>query len=304
MVTKTRQQRRAEAREGAKLLLQGKSLSFRLDYTLALIALAEARFLVLAPPETVLNVALMLAIMFGLLVYPALHIASALLQTRLKSAQKPIAFVFLAGLIGILSLWILRPAEIELRATSKVPVYGPGSNISGIPWQPEYSELDLTLRNASQHDYDNLDIEISTDLMFEDLRQQTGLASCAIARSGEPFETTSQKIIGGVPVGPADTAGADRKIVALDKLGQVISLSGKSNRTYRIRCDKFPASSQNNFVAALTAVNPFIGGRPPTNLYALPRPATRFSTKITLKTGILKRTRLISNCKMEQNCKS
>jgi hypothetical protein len=318
-MTRTRQQRRAEAREAAKLLVQEKRTGFRWDYTLALLGLALTICLVLFPPATEWVVGLLLSVMFGLLVYPALHLTRAILQTRLKSSQLPISLVLLAGMVGIFSWWILRSADIELRATSSVPAYGPDSNISGIHWQSEYSELDLMVRNAGPDDYTSLDIEITTDLMFEDLRPQTGLASCIIARSGEPFEVTSQKIVGGVPVGdptggnpkmlggvpvgPADTSGKNYTVIAVDKNGHVISISGQRNRTYRIRCETFPANNQNNFVAALSVINPFIHSRPPAKIYETARPATKFSAKIKLIRGVLRKSIVILDCKMGQTCK-
>ena len=314
----TRQQRRAESREAAKLLLEGKKVPFRWEYASVFIALAVAIFLVLAPPETMLIVTLLLVFMLALLIYIALHLVRSIFHARWKWAQTPVAVILAVGLVGLFSLWILRPAKIELEGVSRVPTYGEGSVVSGIKWRKEYAELDLTVRNASEDDYSNLDIEITTDLMFEDLRQQSGLASCTIVRNGKPFGVNSQRIQGvkptvdengtlraegGTPAGPVHTTGDNYKVIAVDKNGQIVSLSGKTNRTYRVRCDKVPASSQNNFVAALSVVNPIVNGKLPTAIYDSPKPLTQLSAKIKLTTGILERSLLIENCKIGLTCK-
>lgn len=314
----TRQQRRAEARQRTKSVLEPKKTRFRWAYTSFFIALVAAFFLVLAPPETVSRVIFLLVCMFGFLIYPALHVVRSALHTHWRSAQTVIGISLAFGLVGFLSWWILKPARIELEAVSKVPTYGEGSVLGGITWHKEYVQLDLTIRNASDDDYRDFDAEITTDLMFEDLRQESGLASCMILRSGKPFDATSQRMVGvkptvdengtlraegGVPVGPVDATGDQYTVIAVDKNGQIISISGKTNRTYRIRCDKVPASSQNNFVAALSVVNPPINGKLGPALYGPPRPATQFSAKIKLTMGVLKRSLRIVNCRIGQTCK-
>jgi len=94
---KTRQQRRAEAREAAKLLLHGKP-GFRWDYTLGFFGAAVGIILVLAPPKTPTETILWLAPMFGLLCYPALHIVRAIFGDKLRQIQFPVAIVLLLGL--------------------------------------------------------------------------------------------------------------------------------------------------------------------------------------------------------------
>jgi hypothetical protein len=82
----SRAERRAAAREAAKLLLQHppEKRGFRWDYTLALIGAAIGIILVLAPPRTSRSAAIWLVILFGVLVYPALHLAKWLLPTKSK----------------------------------------------------------------------------------------------------------------------------------------------------------------------------------------------------------------------------
>ena len=232
------------------------------------------------------------------------HVARQAFVKRLHPRIKRcLRIVFTLGLI-FFTVILLRPASIEIQATSNVPLYGPDSDINGIHWKKEYSELRLIIRNTSAIDYDNLDIAITTDLTFANLRQASGLASCAIAPEGEPFTTTSQRLVGGAPVGPADTSGEHEAVVAVDQDGRVISISGGVNQTYRIRCEKFPAHNANIFTGALTVVNPFSRGIPPKELYAAPKAATQLSAKINFTTSGRPRAGEISNCKMGLTCRS
>lgn len=302
---RTRQQRRMDARETARLLVRGEpQATFRWEYTLALLGVALSIFLVLMPPEDPEVAVLWLIGTFGVLVYPALHLFKAVLPGQSNWVRLSLALVFLVGSVCVLGWWILRPVGIELRATSTVPLYGPGTVVSGIEWKAEYSQLNLMVRNTSRNDYGDLDVEITTDLMFEDLRPQSGLASCNIGRSGEPFEKTVQKIVGGVPVGPANFVPEKYAVMAVGKDGRILSLSDKTNRTYRIRCEHFPADSQNTFVAALSVVNPMVNGNPPLELYGPARPARQFSARVNLRVGVLRRSGTIAGCQMAQTCKS
>jgi len=235
---------------------------------------------------------------------------------RLKRRDK--IFLRIAYVAAVLAFawWLFRPVQVELQASSNVPTYGEGTDVSGIHWTKEYSDLRLSVRNNSDLDYDNLDIAVTTDETFVDLRQTSGLASCTIAPEGEPFFVTSQRMVGGmpigpgkmaggVPIGPADTSGQNYTVIAVDKTGRIISISGGVNQTYRIRCEKFPAHNVNTFVAALGIINPIIHGQFPNGLlYALPKPATRFSARINFTTSGRPRTVAISDCKMGQACKS
>ena len=107
----TRQQRRAEAREAAKLLLETSRSrqAFRWDYTLAFIGLAIGIILVIAPPRTPTETTFWLAIMFVALVYPALHLIRALLQTRLKWIQTPSAIFLSAAMASALGHQVWPP---------------------------------------------------------------------------------------------------------------------------------------------------------------------------------------------------
>lgn len=203
-----------------------------------------------------------------------------------SSSQKvafAIAYLLILGLFS--RFWLFRPAPVEIRAISTVPIYGPGSVVNGIEWSDAYSELRFSLKNPSGTDYDDLDVEISTDLIIEAVGRVDGLASCvAVPLSGGiPF--TIQPMQGGVPVGPV-----------------AVSPPGGADQTYRIRCEKLPARSQNDFVVALSVFNPFVNGIPPAKLYGPRRVASWFTAKLRFSTLARPRSVVISQCKMGQTC--
>jgi|SRR5580692_5582820 hypothetical protein len=107
---KTRQQRRAEAREAAKLLLKGeKPKGFRWDYTLGLVGTAIGIYLVVAPPKTRGDTISALVILFAVLLYPILHLVHAALQTRLRWTQVPVAIILTTALVSAIGYRVWPP---------------------------------------------------------------------------------------------------------------------------------------------------------------------------------------------------
>lgn len=215
--------------------------------------------------------------------------------------------IFTAACLTVLSsfsFWLFRPVPLILRAVSTVPEYSIGSNIDGIYWEEEYSEMRLTIRNPSETDYENFDVEISTDLTIEGLQKTDGLASCTIAPVGETFQATRQTMAGGKPVGPAVMDDPNYKAIAIDKNGSPVAFSGGTSPSYRIRCDRFPANSRSSFVAALSVRNPFVKNKYPEKLYAAPRAAMWCTAKAKFSTLGRPRSAEILECKIGQDCKS
>jgi hypothetical protein len=211
------------------------------------------------------------------------------------------------------AVWLFLPVPFELSVKSTVPQYGSGSNVYGILWSDVYSRLDFTLKNSSDVDYDNLDAEISTDLTFEGLKQTDGIATCTIAPATKALRPTSQRVvggipvgphtmIGGVPVGPVDTNPTQYTIIAKGGHGELL-FSGDTAVKYRIRCDKLPANSEDSFVAALSVMNPFIGDKPPEPLRAAARLPVWCTVKARFSQLGRPRSVTIPECKMGQYCK-
>ena len=272
-------EREAQYSQSAQTTSEAWQYSKRIGLALALVA---SGFTLLTPAYFWIGVALF----YGGVAFLAVDICTENFF-RSWSTTRRIAFAITFLLvIGLFSrYWLFRPAPIEIRATSIVPIYGPDSVVNGIKWTDAYSELRFSLRNPSGTDYDDLDAEISTDLMIEAVSKVDGLASCVAAplSGGIPF--TIQQTVGGAPVGPV-----------------AVSPPGGADQTYRIRCDKFPARSKNDFVVALSVFNPVVNGIPPKKLYGPRKPASWFTAKLHFSTLARPRSAVISQCKMGETC--
>jgi hypothetical protein len=110
-------------------------------------------------------------------------------------------------IFAALATWLFLPVPLQLSVRSIVPKYGAGSNIYGIFWSNDFAQMDFTLKNSSNADYDNFDAEILTDLTFEGIKQTGGIATCAIAPAGTVLRPINQKMVGGIPVGPHEMMG-------------------------------------------------------------------------------------------------
>ncbi len=105
----TRAERRATARELAKLLIhqpQGKK-KFRFDYTLAFVAAAMGVILVLSPPQTKPAAVFWLCVLFGLGIYPVLHLAAWVIPGKNAWIARTFALaVWGAIIVGVgLKVW-------------------------------------------------------------------------------------------------------------------------------------------------------------------------------------------------------
>lgn len=94
----SRAERRAAARQAAKQLLQHppEKKRFRWDYTLGCLGVALGILIVLIPPQTRLSAGLWLLILFGILIYPVLHLAEWRLPTKPKWLTYSGSILFLA----------------------------------------------------------------------------------------------------------------------------------------------------------------------------------------------------------------
>lgn len=194
--------------------------------------------------------------------------------------------------------WIFVPAHFQLSAVADVPHYGPKSNIDGIPWRNEYSKLGFYIINNGDIDYDNFDAEISTDLVFADMRFVHGISECKIAGLDSPTEVHWQHLEGDVPTGPVDGAPYDYKILQIGPDGKR-RVSG-TDWTYRISCNRLLPHSQLDFIAALVVVK----GPPAKELFGPPKAATWVSVKSHFRTSGRDRFETFSECPMRQVCET
>jgi len=206
-------------------------------------------------------------------------------------------------------LWIFIPAPLEILPTSYVPQYGSGSTMNGIEWRPYYSELDFSINNLGPNDYDNLSVEVSTDLWFEQVRQIAGLGTCAIS-TVRPFgQLKVQHFDYGKPTGPVGIGGVEVNGQSYEYKEAPIFPGGKvglpigtnpTDKIYRIRCDKLSSNSHIDFVAALSVVNPAIG--PGSHLYDAPKAAKWMTLDVTFQDSGRRRHLVISQCQNGSTC--
>jgi len=219
-------------------------------------------------------------------------------------------FLIFAGFV----VWLFLPVPLQLTVQSTIPKYGPGSNIYGILWNDYFAQVDFTLKNQSNSDYEKFDAEIYTDLTFEGVKQTGGISTCAMAPAGPVLHPINQRMVGGIPVGPhemiggvpvglAETDPQEYEVVGVGPNGE-LTFSGDTATKYRIRCDKLPANSDATFVAAVSVVNVNLKseslGKPLRGSPRLPLWWCTLKTKFTY----LGRPRSItvSECKMGRTC--
>lgn len=97
----TRAEQRAAGRELAKLLVRQdkKEAGFRWDITLAFVGLGMAILLTFVPPQTKIAAIFWLIALYGVFVYPALHLAEWLIRSEKKLAIRVGALTFLACVV-------------------------------------------------------------------------------------------------------------------------------------------------------------------------------------------------------------
>ncbi len=195
-------------------------------------------------------------------------------RTLGMTARLSLGLAYVAVLAWLSASWLFVAAPMEVHPESQVPTYGAGSTLNGIEWQPYYSQLNFTLKNPGTDNYDNVLLDVSTDLIIEQLRQTAGLSKCSISTASPYSAVIVQHFENGKPVGPAGINGVDvngrhwsYRVVPLFAGGKMGPPIG-TDITWKIRCDKVPSNSHVDFVAALSVLNPV--GSP---LYGPPKAA-------------------------------
>ena len=203
-------------------------------------------------------------------------------------------------------LWIFTSAPLSVFASSRVDVYGAGTELHGIKWLPRYSELTVEIINDSSVDYDNFDADISTDLVINHLVQTGGLGDCKIEGIHGSIEPSHwQHMENGQPVGPIDDPRWEYQTVPFDKNDNpVVPFSG-ADWTYRIRCDKIPAKSHLSLLGALVIVDPRVYGCAapcPWPFFDPPQPAKTVTLTAKFQTDGRNRNKETLICKIGSQC--
>jgi hypothetical protein len=203
--------------------------------------------------------------------------------------------------------WIFRPAPLEIRATSDCPTFGQGSVIEGVPWQPQYSEINLQIKNPSATDYTDFEAEIETDESIGAIKETNGTSDCKIASAHAPLFIHAQTMKNGVPAGKADDPGSGESyvVVPLGSDGKPVIPASGSDSSYNIYCDRVPAKSEIDFFGALEVTNDIRLSNPSPLIFGPPRPAAWIGVDAHFNSGLGRpRSESVARCPMNSNCES
>jgi hypothetical protein len=139
-------------------------------------------------------------------------------------------------------LWIFfEPPPMRVDLFSNLANYPDGTDVYGITWKSNYSELGVALFNDADIDYVNVDIRIRTNLGFEKGVIVPGVNQCSL---GFDMDTPGRPRITDARLTPVDPKGQEVFI-------PVLTPSGGS--LYRLRCARFASKSRIDAVFATTA---------------------------------------------------
>lgn len=221
------------------------------------------------------------------------------LRYRAAFPRFTIQFTWIA--IASLFLWffVFAPAKLELSASSKVPVYGPGTEVHGIKWESEYAQLEFWIKNKSDDNYDRFSVTISTDQNINAIRQMDGSTNCLITTSSPHADVGEQRMTNGKPVGPMKEAQGDYAIVPIYPNGETAPPLG-TDSTFLISCDRLPPEGHVDFVAATTRLK----AQPSMTLYDSASPAKVISAEINFDQSSRPRTINFSRCEVGSQCEA
>lgn len=185
-------------------------------------------------------------------------------QALAMGTQIAVGVIFMC-LIYIWSANIFAKAPILLGAISDPGNYRPGTNVGGINWQAQYSDLRITLTNPIGYDYRDVDLSIYTDKHAQ-ISQITEIPSVSFfPQNTVPFVKLSDDPKGDFPITP--------------QRGMM-----QSSQIYRVLIDKLPKHSSVQLVLAIVNLNPpKPDGSLPDQLFAPKSPAKWVVAKGTYK---------------------
>lgn len=100
---------------------------------------------------------------------------------------------------------IVLPAPLMVNPMDRAVEYDPGTEIAGIQWRPDFSELRVILGNSTEQNYTNLDLYVTVDIPAVAVKQLTINPNCTVELVGIPegFESRggrihATKVIGGI----------------------------------------------------------------------------------------------------------
>jgi hypothetical protein len=141
-------------------------------------------------------------------------------------------------LFGFLFGTVLVPAPLKCGTFAFDGYYGDGTNMYGISWKKGMSDQRVVVENPTGHDYQNLDVYVSTDALIREVGQKTGIPGVSFIKQESP--------IANIHFTGNDTTG--NKTESEGTLGGV--------GTIRMLCDKLPNHSTIEIVMAIGRQSP------------------------------------------------
>ena len=129
---------------------------------------------------------------------------------------------------------VFTPAPLSITYESDPAYFRQGTDIHGISWAPEYSELIVTFHNFSSHSFDDFDMTIGTDMAIAKIVQDTSIGGVSIVPEGSQIDI---HMLGGSAGGPP-------------KEEVLPSIPGVGTR-YRVVCNRLPSKTSLMIVAAV-----------------------------------------------------
>lgn len=154
--------------------------------------------------------------------------------------------VVLGVLIGFSYSVVFVPAPLDMNAYVFPNEYAPGTMIAGYRWVYNATDLRLEIKNDSDGDYDKLDLDISTDMVFTHPAQITKIPNVSFWRPPGP------NLLASIPI-----QGRDSDMASSEPMTESI----------RVRCETLPMHT--TMILIIPVIKPrqmikteWIGGEP------------------------------------------
>jgi hypothetical protein len=217
--------------------LQGKQTTkrkFPFEWVGLALALGALVYPMLVPEPNIYVVAILVALCGLCFVRAAIDYFQS---RRWKTISGTLTAIATLGLI----YWRLAiPVTLNWTSTSNVGNYLAGTEIGGIKWEPQFSDLRVMITNPTDHDYDSFDFTVAPD--------------AGIIRAGE-VGSLGAKLISNSKLQDVYSSGVDPTTGKPFQQHWDHFITG----SYRILCDKIPHGLTLQLVFATGDMNAILG---------------------------------------------
>jgi hypothetical protein len=160
-----------------------------------------------------------------------------ILYRRFNNKVWIVSIIVSISLFGVLLAIVYKPAPLSFLIELNSTTYTNGADINGIKWQPHFTEMDVVINNATDHDYSGLDVYVKIDALLSGGGISPGVNQCNI---GPDLASVGPFTVKGIEL-PFRLFSGTRPILA---------------SIYRMRCDKFISRSKIDIVFAVVSSVP------------------------------------------------